>query len=106
MAHGASTDKGGATAVLDLGVMTAHAVVAAKNIIAQEVIDWPGETPARHKVFWFMGTTVPDNTDYPDSIAPIGSEYKRLIITDGAVSGCMNYLKTAAGTWAEIGDVT
>lgn len=100
------TDKKQLHAHLDLGKMTADALIPAKNVFGQLEVRMEGHAPWKHKCFFFAGTEIPDNTEYPDSLAPIGSEYKRFIITDGAVAGCMNYLKTAAGTWSEIGDVT
>lgn len=52
-----------------------------------------------HTMRYFTGDTVPDNTDYPDTVAPIGSEFCRLIVTAGVVTGAEKYLKTAAATW-------
>jgi hypothetical protein len=49
------------------------------------------------KTFW--GDTVPDNTDYPDTVAPIGSIFHRLVVSAGVVAGAATYLKTAAATW-------
>ena len=98
-APAASTDKSGSRVVLDTMANTAEALVAAKNIMAQVIVTWPGLSPNSHKLFWFVGSSVPDNTDYPDTIAPIGSRFTRLIITGDAVSGALEYVKTAAGTW-------
>ena len=58
-----------------------------------------------HTIRNFIGDTVPDNTDYPDDVAPIGSEYCRLEITAGVVTGSAKYLKTAAGTWTIFGSI-
>ena len=59
-----------------------------------------------HTIRHFTGDTVPDNTDYPDDLAPIGSEFTRLIITAGVVTGASKYLKTAAATWTAFGSIT
>lgn len=101
----AATDKGGSKVVMDLGSMTADALIAAKNTMAQFIVTWPGQTPEKHRSFWFLGQTVPDNTDYPDTIAPIGSLYTHIKIATGAVSTASLYQKTAAGTWTVIGSV-
>jgi hypothetical protein len=98
-APSAATDKGGSKVVFDPGSMTSDALIAAKNVMAQFIITWPGMTPDHHKAFWFVGSSVPDGTDYPDSVAPIGSLFLRIIVTSGAVSGALLYLKTAAATW-------
>lgn len=98
-APSAATDKGGSKVVMSLGSNTIDALVAAKNGFAQVLITWPGMTPEKHKYFLFVGSTVPDNTDYPDTIAPIGSEYTRIIVTAGVVAGALKYVKTAAATW-------
>lgn len=99
MAHGVTTDKTLSKVHMDLDSITSDAVRAAKNVAAQFLINWPGQTPSQHRWVFLVGTTVPDNTDYPDSIAPIGSWYQRLIITSGAVAGSLLYIKTAAATW-------
>ncbi len=99
MAHGVVTDKTLAKVHMDLDSITSDAVRAAKNVAAQFLMNWPGQAPAQHRWAFFVGTTVPDNTDYPDSLAPIGSWYQRIIITTGAVSGSLLYIKTAAATW-------
>lgn len=54
---------------------------------------------APYTVRKFFSDIVPDNTSYPDTIAPIGSEVLRLILTSGVVTGSLKYLKTSAGTW-------
>lgn len=102
----ATTDKQESSVHMDLGAPTAQALVAAKNMMAQVEARWPGQTPDKHKCFWFVGQTVPDNTDYPDSIAPIGSLYTQLSVTSGAIAGAKLYMKTAAATWTVIGSVT
>lgn len=99
----ADTDKKESKVHLDLGSMTIDALVAAKNGFAQMEARWPGQTPEKHKAFWFAGQTVPDNTDYPDSIAPIGSLYFRYRVTDGAISNCEVYVKRSAGLWSPLG---
>lgn len=104
-APSAATDKGGSKAVLSLGSNTIDALVAAKNAFAQLLVTWPGMTPEGHKLFFFAGSSVPDNTDYPDTIAPIGSFYVHLKVTTGAVAGAAFYQKTAAATWTVIGAV-
>lgn len=106
MAHGVTTDKTLAGGMFHIDKITADAVLSAKNVITQLVMNWPGETPEQHKTYEFFGTSVPDDTDYPDTLAPIGSSYRRYIITAGAVSGFMMYYKTAAATWSEVGDMT
>jgi hypothetical protein len=95
----AATDKEESSAHLDTGRQTAVGIGMPKNIIAQVEVRWPGQTPDKHKLFWIVGQTVPDNTDYPDTIAPIGSRYTRLIVTSGAIAGALEYVKTAAATW-------
>ncbi len=99
MAHGVTTDKTLTKVHMDLDSITSDAVRAAKNVEAQHLINWPGQAPSQHRWVDFVGTTVPDDTDYPDSLAPIGSSFLRLIITSGAVAGAMRYVKTAAATW-------
>jgi hypothetical protein len=64
-----------------------------------------GQKPFKHSVYWFVGGTTPTNTDYPDSIAPIGSMFTKLTITSEAVAGASMYLKTAAATWTAMGSV-
>jgi len=58
-----------------------------------------GQAPFKHSCYDFVGGTVPDNTDYPDSIAPIGSTFLRLVVTSEVITGAELYIKTAAGTW-------
>lgn len=65
-----------------------------------------GQAPFKHTTYHFVGGTTPDNTDYPDSIAPIGSTFCKLTVTSQAVSGASLYLKTAAGTWTPFGSIT
>lgn len=102
----ATTDKQESKAHFDTGSMTVDALVAAKNVMAQTKVTWPGQTPDKHKCFWFVGQTVPDDTDYPDSIAPIGSLFTLLSVTSGAIAGAKLYMKTAGATWTVIGSVT
>jgi hypothetical protein len=64
-----------------------------------------GTGPFKYQSFDLVGGTVPDNTDYPDSIAPIGSTYLRLTVSAGAVVAASFYRKTAAGTWTIQGAV-
>jgi hypothetical protein len=104
-APSAATDKGGSKVVLSTNSTTIDALVGAKNAMAQVLVSWPGMTPEKHKFFLFAGSSVPDNTDYPDSIAPIGSLFFHLKVTTGAVAGAALYQKTAAGTWTVIGAV-
>lgn len=104
-APSAATDKGGSKVVLSTGTNTIDALVAAKNAMAQVLVTWPGMTPEKHKFFIFAGSSVPDNTDYPDTIAPIGSLYFHLKVTTGAVAGSALYQKTGAATWTVIGAV-
>jgi len=102
MAHSVATDKTLGRACWDINKLTADAVLSAKNVTVQEHISWGGQTPSTHMMYHFLGTTVPDNTDYPDTLAPIGSQFKRLVITSGAVAGSQMYLKTAAATWTAL----
>lgn len=99
----AATDKNESKVVLDLGSITADAVIAAKNAYAQILVAWnaaPAGTPGKHKAFWFSGQTIPNNTDYPDTIAPIGSKYTRFGLNGNAVvTVAEEYLKSAAGVW-------
>jgi hypothetical protein len=59
--------------------------------------------PFKHEMFDFVGGTVPDDTDYPDSIAPVGSTFCRLIVVANVITGAEYYLKAAAGIWVLIG---
>lgn len=101
----ATTDKTESSAHLETGRQTAVGLGMPKNIIAQMEVRWPGQTPDKHKLFWFVGQTVPDNTEYPDTIAPIGSMYTQLGVTSGAIAGATFYMKTAAATWTAMGSV-
>lgn len=63
------------------------------------------QAPGYHTCKHFYGDTVPDNTDYPDATAPIGSLYTQVTIAAGAVVAAALYMKTAAATWEVIGAV-
>jgi hypothetical protein len=78
MAHGVATDKTLSKGHLDLGPTAADPIIAAKNCVGLMKVGWPGQTPPVHTAMHFYGTTVPDDTDYPDSIAPISINYRRL----------------------------
>lgn len=99
----AAADDKKFTAHFDTGVTTATAVLsgAPKNMIAQVAWNRPGEAIEKHNSYWFIGNTVPNNTDYPDSIAPIGSMYTYLAGTT-SITGSNLYIKTAAGTWTAV----
>lgn len=101
----AALNKAGSKIHLDTGTMTSDALVAAKNIMAQVKVSWPGQVPDKHKCFWFVGDSIPDNTDYPDSIAPIGSLFTHLRVTANVVATASLYMKVATGSWIVIGAV-
>lgn len=81
-------------------------VPTAKNKGLEITILMPDNAPYSYRLYEFYGEEVPDGTLYPDSVAPIGSRYYRLTLTDGVVTACMPYIKTSANTWQEIGDIT
>lgn len=95
------------TATGTIDAVVANQAKGGKNACLQEHVIWPcvdnsdNAYPGSHRCFHFVGTQVPDGTEYPDDVAPIGSEYKRLIVTGtpGAVTGAEKYLKTSANTW-------
>jgi len=59
-----------------------------------------GQAPFKHSCYDFVGGTVPNDTDYPDSVAPVGSSYCRLVVSSEVIVGAEQYLKTAAGVWS------
>lgn len=63
------------------------------------------QAPGYHTCKHFYGDTIPDNTDYPDTAAPIGSMYTQLTMSAGVVVGATLYMKVAAATWTVIGAV-
>lgn len=56
--------------------------------------------PFKYEVFDFVGGTTPDNTSYPDTIAPIGSTFLKLGVSSNAINAAAFYIKTAAATWS------
>ncbi len=53
-----------------------------------------------HTMRYFTGDTIPNATDYPDTVAPIGSCFCRLVVSGtGVVTGKDMYVKSAASTW-------
>jgi hypothetical protein len=74
-------------------------VPTCKNKIQETTILMPDNEPYEYRLYHIIGAEVPDNTLYPDTLAPIGSTYLRLILTNGVVTGALMYLKTAAATW-------
>jgi len=92
----------------NLPPIDATAVSGYKNTVSTHEVESFGN-PGGLETYRFVhivGDTVPDNTDYPDTVAPIGSKFTRLIITAGVVTGAAEYMKTAAATWTIIGSVT
>jgi len=73
----------------------------------QLLVQFPGTTaagdvgayPGSHQAFSFVGTMVPNNTNLPDTVAPIGSTFLRLEVSGGAIVGAANYTKVSAATW-------
>lgn len=59
-----------------------------------------GTAPFKYACYDFIGGTVPNNTDYPDTVAPVGSKFCRLVVVSEVVVGAEEYLKTAAGIWS------
>jgi len=55
-----------------------------------------GGTTGYHTTFDLWGRQAP-GTDYPS--APIGSTYKELTVSGGAVTGCIMWLKISATVW-------
>lgn len=85
-----------------------HINITCKNIIGVRAVNFPADHPSgvsQHVMYDFLGTTTPDNTDYPDSIAPIGSTFQKLTYAGSAITGSSLYLKTAAATWTVMGSV-
>lgn len=65
--------------------------------------DFTGSTNnGGHTIRHFFSDQTPDNTNYPDSYAPIGSTVVKLTIVSGAVTAAALYMKTAAATWTLI----
>lgn len=77
-----------------------------KNRGMEVSILMPDNAPYKYKYYEFWGEETPDGTLYPDTIAPIGSRYHKLILTSGVVTGYLEYIKTAAATWTAIGAAT
>lgn len=113
----AAADKGFLRAKMHITTGAQNSVEpTAKNKASSIELDWisgegstdgnpSGAGPFKHSIYHFVGGTVPNNTDYPDSIAPIGSTYLRLTITAEAVAAATLYIKNSAGNWASV-DVT
>lgn len=82
-------------------------VTGLQNVIGVIAFTLPANHPfgpLTHKAFRFFGFQAP-GTDYPDSIAPIGSEYLQYTVAGGVVTGFRVLHKTAANTWTVIGSV-
>ena len=77
----------------------------AKNAYAVRRVSYPGGVVEQFSMFDFVGFVTPDSTDYPDTIAPIGSTYLYLTASAGAVTNAQLFLKTAASTWTAYGSV-
>lgn len=107
----AASDKGFLKPRLNTDISPMDSVeTTAKNRISSCEVNYIGgeastegspanAAPFTHKKYDFVGGTVPNATDYPDSVAPIGSTFLRLIVTSNAVSGAELYLKTEASKW-------
>lgn len=80
-------------------------VPTSKNKAVEITILMPDNAPYEYRLYHFYGEETPDGTLYPDSIAPIGSEYTKLTLTAGVVTAAAKYLKTAAATWTAFGSV-
>lgn len=78
-------------------------VPTCKNKVQETTILMPDNAPYEYRLFKIYGEEVPTNTNYPDTVAPIGSEYTQLAFTAGVVSGATKYMKTAAATWTVMG---
>lgn len=77
-------------------------VPTAKNKCLETTITMPDNAPYEYRFYDIVGEETPDNTLYPDTVAPIGSRYMKLTITNGVVAGANFYLKKTAATWTEI----
>jgi hypothetical protein len=107
----AASDKGFLKPRFNTDIAPMDAVqTTAKNKVSSLEINYIGGeasvegTPANaapfsYKKYDFVGGTVPNATDYPDSIAPIGSTFLRLIVSGNAVTGAEMYLKNKASQW-------
>jgi hypothetical protein len=98
-------DKNGARATHSITTGTIDAVTGGYfNGIKQTQAVWPESQdkptrPTSHRQFEFVVRKAPNATDYPDSVAPIGSEFIRYIDASGsAVTEVRKYVKTAAST--------
>ena len=87
---------------------TADAVLSGiLSVREQLLVQFPGVTaagdvglyPSSHQAFSFVGTMVPNNTNLPDSLAPIGSTFLRLEVSGGEIISASNYTKVSAATW-------
>ena len=96
-------DQDSLTAVLIPNGLPNAAVGLAKNVMAQIRVSCPQLTLQSFKMNWYVGFTVPDNTDYVDSEAPVGSLYWLMTQSAGAITASKLYHKTAAGTWTVLG---
>lgn len=112
----AASDKGFLKPRFNTDISPMDAVqTTAKNKVSSLEINYIGGeasvegTPANaapfsHKKYDFVGGTVPNDTDYPDSVAPIGSTFLRLIVTSNAIAGAELYLKKKAAQWSLVSD--
>ncbi len=80
-------------------------VPTCKNKTLEKTILMPDNAPYEYRCFEFWGEETPDNTLYPDTLAPIGSTYTKLTLTSGLVTGATKYMKTAAATWTVYGSL-
>ncbi len=80
-------------------------VPTCKNKTRETTILMPDNAPYEYRIYDFFGEETPDNTLYPDTLAPIGSSYTKLTFTSGVVTGATKYLKTAAATWTVYGSL-
>ncbi len=77
-------------------------VPTCKNKIQEITILMPDNAPYEYRLYDIIGEETPDNTLYPDTVAPIGSTYLKLTLTAGVVTAAARYLKTAAATWTAL----
>lgn len=77
-------------------------VPTCKNRVQELTILMPDNAPYEYRSYHFIGEETPDNTLYPDTVAPIGSTYMKLTITANVVAGANLYLKKTTGAWTEL----
>ena len=98
--------KGRAVLTIQSGPIVASlggaSVGQVQNAMTSIEAQFPDNLPSTHRTIEFAGRTTPDNTDYPDSVAPIGSTFRKYVVTAGVVTGFTMYHKVAAATWQAV----